>query len=213
MSDDRVNVVLVGVLAAVLAVGCGRWRVAGPPSPPSPELFVLLPADDNGAIGSASVSTPAGTVDLIGERSATGISAGRAPTTPVILPEVCIQRVFGGALTALPLPPVFFNLYFQAGSDELTDESRAKISEVLQVVARRPAPDVAIIGHTDTIGDAKSNVELGLERAEAVRNLLVQAGLDPSLTEVTSHGEADLLVPTPDETPEPRNRRVEIAVR
>ena len=38
-------------------------------------------------------------------------------------------------------------------------------------------------------------------------------GLDASLMVVTSHGEADLLVPTPDETPEPRNRRVEIAVR
>jgi outer membrane protein OmpA-like peptidoglycan-associated protein len=31
--------------------------------------------------------------------------------------------------------------------------------------------------------------------------------------EVTSHGEADLLVPTADETFEPRNRRVEISVR
>jgi outer membrane protein OmpA-like peptidoglycan-associated protein len=41
----------------------------------------------------------------------------------------------------------------------------------------------------------------------------VQAGLDASTVEVTSHGETDLLVKTPDETPEPRNRRVEIAVR
>ena len=31
--------------------------------------------------------------------------------------------------------------------------------------------------------------------------------------EATTHGEADLLVKTPDNTPEPRNRRVEITVR
>jgi outer membrane protein OmpA-like peptidoglycan-associated protein len=46
-----------------------------------------------------------------------------------------------------------------------------------------------------------------------VLKLLVAAGLDPSLVDVTSHGEADPLVPTPDERLEPRNRRVEITVR
>jgi len=30
---------------------------------------------------------------------------------------------------------------------------------------------------------------------------------------VESHGKRNLLVPTPDETPEPRNRRVEITIR
>jgi outer membrane protein OmpA-like peptidoglycan-associated protein len=43
--------------------------------------------------------------------------------------------------------------------------------------------------------------------------MLIQAGLDPSTVEIISHGETDLLVKTADETPEPRNRRVEISVR
>ena len=55
--------------------------------------------------------------------------------------------------------------------------------------------------------------ELALKRATTVRDLLVAAGFDGSTIEVTSHGEADLMIPTPDETPEPRNRRVEITVR
>jgi outer membrane protein OmpA-like peptidoglycan-associated protein len=46
-----------------------------------------------------------------------------------------------------------------------------------------------------------------------VRNLLVAAGLDGSTIETTSVGELDPLVKTPDETPEPRNRRVDISVR
>jgi outer membrane protein OmpA-like peptidoglycan-associated protein len=46
-----------------------------------------------------------------------------------------------------------------------------------------------------------------------VRNLLTAAGLDASSIEVSSLGEADPLVRTPDDTPEPRNRRVEIGVR
>jgi outer membrane protein OmpA-like peptidoglycan-associated protein len=52
-----------------------------------------------------------------------------------------------------------------------------------------------------------------MKRGIMVRNLLVDAGLDPSAVEVTSHGEAVLLVATPDEIYEARNRRVEITIR
>jgi len=74
-------------------------------------------------------------------------------------------------------------------------------------------PEVVVIGHTDTMGSAKANIALGMRRANSVRDILVNAGLAPSTVEVTTHGEADLLVKTPDNTPEPRNRRVEITVR
>ena len=77
----------------------------------------------------------------------------------------------------------------------------------------RPVPDVLVIGHTDTTGSPASNFELGLKRATTVRNILVEAGLDPAFIELISHGEEELLVPTADEVAEPRNRRVEIAVR
>jgi outer membrane protein OmpA-like peptidoglycan-associated protein len=52
-----------------------------------------------------------------------------------------------------------------------------------------------------------------MKRGIMVQGLLVQAGLNSSAIEVTSHGEAVLLVTTPDETYEPRNRRVEITIR
>ena len=57
------------------------------------------------------------------------------------------------------------------------------------------------------------NIELGLRRANAVRSLLITAGVDAIVIEVSSHGEADLLVKTADEVLEPRNRRVDITVR
>ena len=76
-----------------------------------------------------------------------------------------------------------------------------------------PVPEVVVAGHTDTMGDAASNATLGLKRATTVRAILVQAGLPTSTIAIASHGEADLLVKTRDNTPEPRNRRVEITVR
>ena len=80
-------------------------------------------------------------------------------------------------------------------------------------MAQRPVPDVVVVGHTDTMGTPTANYELGMKRAMTVRALLVEAGLDPALIEVSSLGEADLMVKTPDDTPEPRNRRVDITVR
>jgi outer membrane protein OmpA-like peptidoglycan-associated protein len=76
-----------------------------------------------------------------------------------------------------------------------------------------PVPEVSVIGDTDTQGDAGQNVTLGLRRAGIIRDLLVSAGIDSSRIEIASHGEADPVVPTPDNTAEPRNRRVEVTVR
>jgi peptidoglycan-associated lipoprotein len=80
-------------------------------------------------------------------------------------------------------------------------------------VKGRAFPEVLVVGHTDTMGTPRANIDLGLVRANSVRTILVQVGLDPATVETRSHGESDLLVKTPDETPEPRNRRVEISVR
>jgi outer membrane protein OmpA-like peptidoglycan-associated protein len=104
-------------------------------------------------------------------------------------------------------------LNFQFDSEELTEASRRLLQDVRQAVKSYPVPDVVVIGHTDTTGARQSNVELGLRRANAVRSLLVQAGLSTLMIETRSHGEAELLVPTGDNVSEPRNRRVEITVR
>lgn len=124
-----------------------------------------------------------------------------------------IQRLFGSALAVQPPAARRFDLYFETGGDTLTAESKALVPDVLATVKGRVAPEVSVVGHTDTTGAAAANVTLGQRRAELIRELLLQAGLDPALVDVKSHGESDLLVPTPDNTAEARNRRVEIVVR
>ena len=131
----------------------------------------------------------------------------------IVMSQAEVRRLFGDALSALPPAPQHFILFFRFESDELTDESRALLPQVLRAVKNRPVPEVAVVGHTDTMGTAASNIELGLRRAKAIRSVLIDAGVDAALIEATSHGEADLLVKTADEVPEPRNRRVDITVR
>jgi len=200
------------MLAGALVTGCGLKRVA-PPPPPAPTLIALLPDPEDGTTGRARVSNEFGSVDLAAERDAVTATADRRPGPVSTMTQADVERLFGEALAALPPAPRGFTLYFKFESDELTDESRALVPEVLKAVKVLAVPEVVVVGHTDTMGARRPNVELGLKRATTVRNLLVQAGLDPSMIEVTSHGEGNLLVRTPNNTPEPRNRRVEIAVR
>jgi outer membrane protein OmpA-like peptidoglycan-associated protein len=176
-------------------------------------LLVLLPDPDSGAVGRATVTSASTTVTLASERDATEIAAGRPPASPASIDEARLQRVFGDALAALPPPPKSFNLYFQFDSEDLTAEARALLPEILRLVKERPVPDVIAIGHTDTTGSSASNFQLGLRRAGRVRDLLVATGLDGGLITVMSVGEAEPLVKTPDDTREPRNRRVEVAIR
>jgi outer membrane protein OmpA-like peptidoglycan-associated protein len=124
-----------------------------------------------------------------------------------------VRRLFGDALAALPPPAQYFTLNFRFDSEVLTEESRALVPDILRAIGARPVPDVVVVGHTDTTGVSAMNFDLGLKRADTVRDLLVEAGLAASSIEVVSLGESDLLVPTADEVAEPRNRRVEIAVR
>jgi outer membrane protein OmpA-like peptidoglycan-associated protein len=184
-----------------------------PPAPPNPTLVVLLPDPETRVTGRARVFNEFGSTDLAAPRAASLATATAAPGPVTTIADDEVTRVFGAALAAMPPAPRHFILQFKFESDALTDASTALIPAILEAVRAIPVPEVAVVGHTDTMGEQKSNVALGLKRAMTVRNILVQAGLAPSTVDVSSHGEADLLVKTRDKTPEPRNRRVEITVR
>jgi outer membrane protein OmpA-like peptidoglycan-associated protein len=205
----------VALIALLLAAGCGARRAAPatPVAPTPPATIVLLPDPETHVTGRIRVSNEFGGVDLSAPRSSLHMTANAAPGPVTTLSEEEVNRLFGEALAALPPAPKQFVLQFKFESDSLTDESNALIPAILAAVRALPVPEVVIIGHTDTMGDKKSNVALGLKRAMRVRNILVEAGLPEATVDVTSHGEADLLVKTRDNTPEPRNRRVGITVR
>jgi outer membrane protein OmpA-like peptidoglycan-associated protein len=203
---------VIAAVAATAATGCIRRHVTAP-TKPGQALIVLLPDADTGTTGRAIVRNGSGSAALTAEHDATMARSNRQPGPRGQVSEADVDQWFGGALSAMPTAPRRFTLYFEFESDELTEESRALLPDVLNAVKERPVPDVVLVGHTDTMGTPPANFELGLKRATVVRDRLVEAGLDSAAIELTSHGEADLLVRTPDETPEPRNRRVDIWVR
>lgn len=193
---------LAGILAILLLSSCAEKNV-----------FVLLP-DADGKTGKIVVSNNAGEQMLTEPNQASVVaSANDPPAAPYSMSDEKIKERFGKALTALPLPPVHFILYFNSGTTELTEASRKLLGEVLAAALSRTPADVSVVGHTDRVGTREANYRLGLERTGIVRDMLVSRGIKQELIDVTSHGEDNPLVKTDDNVPEPRNRRVEVDVR
>ncbi len=187
---------------------------SSPQAPPGHDIVALLQHPETRKVGRVTVSSTLGvSVELKDKRTATRVVIGQPPSVVFRFSEGQVQQLFGDALAALPPAPRHFLLYFANGSNQLTPESEKLLPAILVFVKSRSVPDVTVVGHTDTTGTAQSNIELGRSRATLIRDRLVAAGLDASLVSVASHGEADLLVPTPDDTAEPRNRRVDVSVR
>ena len=206
----RARVLMVILVTTGLVSACAMRSGRG--ERPGQVLVVLLPDADSGNVGRVVVSNPEGSTELVTAWASTRVTMTQAPRIRM-LNESEVKRRFGDVLATLPPPPRHFTLPFRFDSEELTENGQRMVQDVLQAVKSYPVPDVVVIGHTDTTGTPQSNAELGLRRANAVRNLLVAAGLTLSTIDTRSHGEGELLVPTGDGVFEPKNRRVEVTVR
>jgi OOP family OmpA-OmpF porin len=117
------------------------------------------------------------------------------------------------ATTTSEAPSVNLYVPFENGSAELTPAAIAALDELGKALSSSALAGYKfkIEGHTDTVGSKNYNLELSDRRANAVSAYLEQKfGVSQTRLETVGVGEAHLLVPTPEQTPEPRNRRVTV---
>lgn len=124
-----------------------------------------------------------------------------------------VQQQFGALLSLQPPGVQRFVLQFEPGTATLTPDSQAQLPSILAQARALPGGELVVVGHTDRTGSPQANDVLSLQRAQAVRALLVEQGFQPELIEAVGRGEREPLVPTEANVDEPRNRRAEIIVR
>ena len=66
-----------------------------------------------------------------------------------------------------------YGIYFDTGKAELKPESEPAVAEIAKLLKENAALKVAIVGHTDMVGDAAANLKLSQARAQAVITALV----------------------------------------
>jgi len=187
-------------IVALLSVGCSKTTV------------VLL---DNGKTQNAViVSTNKGSSKLDKVGNFVDLKdKEKAPSEPKEMSKEELQDRFSKVLAISPKKPVSFILYFKPNSMELVDSSNSVLDEAVKSIAEHSPCMVDIIGHTDSVGSNEINIKVSLKRAKRVESLIKSKGINVVSLVAKGYGEEDLLVPTPDNIAEEKNRNVEIFIK
>ncbi|WP_394764103.1 OmpA family protein [Phenylobacterium sp.] len=169
----------------------------------------LLPGEAGAGVGAVAVFDPRSGA----EQGALTAANTQAALGGKFAAKAADPKLYAALTEALPPPVAHFTLYFVEGTTKLTPQSEPELKKVFAEVARRAGAEVQITGHTDTVGSEYDNDTLSLKRAREIREALIAQGLNPTISRAVGRGERELLVQTPRNTAEPRNRRVEITVR
>ncbi|MBV9841197.1 MAG: OmpA family protein [Sphingomonadaceae bacterium] len=189
--------------AALLVAGCATERV------------VLLPGEPGRPVGALAVINEDGSdrTVLADANSGVSLAAGKGALQSRAVAPTSVETRYGQLIADLPPPSKHFTLNFDVGEATPGPDQEATLQQIFQEAHSRAGAEVQVVGHTDTLASMEFNDKLSEQRAEQVRDYLISRGLPPNQVRATWRGEREPLVPTPDNTSEPRNRRVEVIVR
>jgi OmpA-OmpF porin, OOP family len=104
------------------------------------------------------------------------------------------------------------DVLFNVNQATLTPGAMHSLTTLVTFLKEHPERRVTIEGYTDSTGSEAYNLVLSQRRAEAVRNFLIQNGVEISRLTATGYGEASPIAPNTTEAGRLQNRRVEVVI-
>ena len=102
------------------------------------------------------------------------------------------------------------DVLFESGQTQLLDDAMASLVEVVDLLQSEPDKKIRIEGHTDSTGDAETNLEISALRANSVFEALVSLGVDRDRFTVAGMGEDFPIASNDTEEGRRQNRRVDV---
>jgi outer membrane protein OmpA-like peptidoglycan-associated protein len=102
------------------------------------------------------------------------------------------------------------DVLFESGQTELRQEAQSSLVEVVDLLQSEPDKLIRIEGHTDSTGDASTNLEISERRANEVLAALVALGVDSSRVTTAGMGEDFPIASNETEEGRSQNRRVDV---
>jgi OOP family OmpA-OmpF porin len=99
---------------------------------------------------------------------------------------------------------------FDTGKSTIKEESQPIIEQMVDLMKTNPDLKVEIQGHTDNVGDAKSNQKLSEDRAASVKKALVDKGIDAARMTSAGYGDTKPVADNKTDEGKAQNRRVEL---
>ena len=103
-------------------------------------------------------------------------------------------------------------IQFETGSNRIRSVSRSILAEVVSIMKNNPTYNLMIAGHTDSIGASDFNQRLSQKRADAVRQYLIERGVEASRLTAVGYGESQPIADNRYADGRRQNRRVELSV-
>ena len=120
------------------------------------------------------------------------------------------------ALKATPTPRgmvlTLGDVLFDTGRSELKSGAARKIDQLAQFLMEHPDRRVRIEGFTDSVGTDSYNEDLSQRRADAVKAVLINRGIEPSRIGTEGYGKAYPVANNNDSGGRQLNRRVEVVI-
>ncbi len=105
------------------------------------------------------------------------------------------------------------DILFAVDSATLRPDLQSDLRALATNLNNYPNSTVDVVGHTDNTGEAGYNQELSQRRAQSVRNILINSGVDGFRLRAIGRGEDQPVASNLDEFGRAQNRRVEIIIR
>jgi outer membrane protein OmpA-like peptidoglycan-associated protein len=101
---------------------------------------------------------------------------------------------------------------FAPGKTAILAESYPLLAQVVDAIVRNNLQRLRVEGHTDNQGNPETNLQLSKDRARAVADHLIKAGIDASRLEVEGYGDTRPIAPNLTPRGRELNRRVEFVI-
>ncbi|MBK7105711.1 MAG: OmpA family protein [Ignavibacteriae bacterium] len=106
---------------------------------------------------------------------------------------------------------VLEGITFETGKATITPESESTLQKALKTLTTYPDISVEVSGHTDNVGNSKSNQKLSQQRADAVKDWLISNGINAERLTAVGYGSAKPIVANDTKENKAKNRRIEFA--
>jgi outer membrane protein OmpA-like peptidoglycan-associated protein len=113
---------------------------------------------------------------------------------------------------AINTTQTFQHLYFETNKAQLNKEAEEELSQILRLLLENALLTITVSGHTDNVGDAKANLQLSQDRAEAVTDYLAAHGINKNRLLVKGVGSTKPVTDNDTQAGRDKNRRVEFVI-
>lgn len=108
---------------------------------------------------------------------------------------------------------MFENVFFDFDSFALKQESLSSLRRLDRFLRANPTVSILITGHTDNLGSDEYNLKLSLQRAQSVRDYLLEVGTNPDRIKVQGKGYREPMLPNSTAINQAKNRRITVSIQ